>query len=147
MSRYTSNVTSTLVYSYPEQSPFELDAPPYNLTPPSSKALTAVDTPEFLEAVLKQAQNTGFNPLATMYGTNPLYIADRRLLGAQLPPMAYKKPPPLEEIELPEDAEFVQQLNKGGNTVIVVTRVQDQLRLLKIVRLLYPFMSASGPTV
>ena len=113
--------------------PFDMNPPPYNLTPPSQKALVTVDTPEFVEAVLKQAQTTGFNPLAPMYGTNPLYLADRRLLRVQLPPMAYKKPSALDKIELSDDVEFVQQLNKSGNTVIIVVRIQGQLRLLKIV--------------
>lgn len=127
--------SSSLVNCYPEQNPFEMDPPPYNLTPRSMKYFTDLDTPEFIAAALAIARKSGMNPLYMMYGTNPLFLADRRLLYAKLPPIPYEKPPPLEQITLPDDVEFFEEINKNGNNFVIPVRIGNDVRLLKIVRL------------
>ncbi|KIP04408.1 hypothetical protein PHLGIDRAFT_120719 [Phlebiopsis gigantea 11061_1 CR5-6] len=128
----SQNISSAIVTSYPEENLYEMDPPVFNLTPKSMEAFLALDTPEFLQGALQQTRKTGVNPLFLMHGTSPLYLADRRLAYARLPLSAYQKPPPLPEIELPDDVAFVEQLNKQGNTVLVVVRIGGELRLVKI---------------
>ena len=129
------NVSAAIMTTYPEQNLFGMDPPIYNLTPQSMEAFLELDIPEFLQGALQQTRTTGVNPLFLMYGTSPLYLANQRLQFARFPLLGYQKPPSLPNIELPNNVEFVEQLNKHGNTVLVVVRINNELRLLKIVRL------------
>lgn len=129
-------VGAYLVSSYPEQNPFEMDPPPYGLTPLSLEFLIASDTPELRAAALAIAEKTGINPFFTMYGYNPIHLWDARLLLKDLPLVDYRSPSPLQEITLPENVEFVEQVNKRGNTPLFTFRADGETRLLKIVRIL-----------
>lgn len=112
---YCSNRrTPYLVSSYHEQSPWEMDPPPYGLSPPSLQLVTAVDTPELLAAALAIAHKIGIN----IYGFKPIHLWDAHLLLKDYPLVDYRSPPPLREVTLPEDVEFIEQLYKRGHASV-----------------------------
>ncbi|KAI9061099.1 hypothetical protein FKP32DRAFT_1729673 [Trametes sanguinea] len=124
---------STLLPKYPEQNPFHLVPPPFNLTPgPDISAQS--DTEELREAALAIAKSTGFNPLAATYGTHPLLLRnDNHVKDSKLPFRAYCRPKPLNEITLPEDVVFLKQIwHVAKKTALFIVRVAGEIRLLKV---------------
>lgn len=133
----TLQMSSVIVLSYPEQNPFEMDPPPFNLTPETSKIWARereLDTPEFIAAARAQTSKSGCNPLWTWFGTNPLVIYDERIKKAVLPFKNYVVPSPLQEAALSSDFVYLERVNPKGNTPLYKVRIGDDIRLLKIVR-------------
>lgn len=120
---------------YPEKNPYDIRPPIYNLIP--YQDADHVDTPQLKQAALDVANRTGINVLRFMYGQYPLLMAELDELEAVQNPVPfhnYRPPPDLPRTSLPDDVEFVRQLNEGGNTPVFVVRIGDVLRLLKMVR-------------
>ncbi|GJE92046.1 hypothetical protein PsYK624_081990 [Phanerochaete sordida] len=118
---------------YPEKSPYAYEPPLFNLLPLRSP--TAVDTPQLRRAALDIAKRTGINVLDYMYGQYPFLMSDldlRTIRQNPVPFAEYQPPPPLTKLNLPDDVEFVSQVNEKGNTPIFVVKVGVALRLLKI---------------
>ena len=133
----TSNAYSPLdVYrSYPEQDPYSLNPPAFNLIPLPDPA-AVWDTPELRQAALNAANKQGRNPFHTMHHCYPFLLAEvdiDRVLDEPVPLTEYREPPPLAKIDLPENVQFVRQINEHGNTPTFVVRMGDTTRLLKVV--------------
>lgn len=124
------------VATYPEHSPWDYDPPLYNFVPePEDQG--QYDTLELRESALALAQRTDCNPLAGMYGCNPLHITNPLALGLRPWDSCAEQAPPLPQIALPEELQFVQQLNHGGNTAVFIVRVNNKDLVMKIVGLCY----------
>lgn len=121
--------------SYPEQSPYDKQPPIFNLAP--HRETGDHDTPELRKAALDIARRTGINVLRDMCGEFPLLLSqlDEQIVTEHPVPFTqYQPPPPLAKIDLPDDMEFIRQINVGGNTPIFVVKVEGSTRLLKMVR-------------
>lgn len=71
-----------------------------------------------------------------MNGFSPLLLADADVVrvAADCPELtAYHTVPPLPHIALPDHIQFVERINQGGNTPVVIARIGNSMRLLKIV--------------
>ncbi|KAI0644134.1 hypothetical protein C8Q79DRAFT_1073399 [Trametes meyenii] len=79
------NVSSVILRCYPENSPWDLDPPPFALVP-VEKGLCTPFPQEFKDAALLQAQRTGLNPFYFMCWSNPLLLDDPSL-AASAPPL------------------------------------------------------------
>jgi hypothetical protein len=117
--------------TYPEENPFHSIPPIYNLTPYTAAGDIAFDSPEFRAAALDIAQRSGVNLLRWQYGTNPFILFSDPC--QEFPLDKYTPPPPLQQAILPDDAVFLQQINKHGNAILVTVSVQNEIRLVKIV--------------
>ncbi|GJE94569.1 hypothetical protein PsYK624_107390 [Phanerochaete sordida] len=131
----TSNAHNPLdVYrTYPEKNPYEIEPPVFNLVP--CQAAEEVDTPQLKKACLNIAKRTGINVLQLTYGQYPFLLGeldDEEIETKPEPLSQYQPPPPLSRSILPDDAIFVSQLNKNGNTPIFVVKIGDDERVLKI---------------
>ena len=126
----TGGITSAfLVTWYPEQNPFLLNPPLYNLTP-GPDAPTRPDNKRF---ALASAQSTGINPLCMSYGPNPLFMAGH-LDTLRLPFAEYRRPPPIKEAQLSDDMVFLEQICRHTtDTALFTIRVGKDIRLLKVV--------------
>ncbi|EKM52953.1 uncharacterized protein PHACADRAFT_98583 [Phanerochaete carnosa HHB-10118-sp] len=119
------------VSHYPECSPFDMDPPLYNLVPAPLDSMLH-DTPELLANVLAVAERTNTNLFCTMYGTNPLNIADPNFYLTWYPWVDYSAPPPLPEVALSENFRVLEQLNPKGNSPLFLVELDDQKMLLKV---------------
>lgn len=130
-----------LLCLYPETNPFGMLPTLYNLTP----------DPDFLEkndvnrqelATTDATQQVPDSPLLDINGPNPLVLplVDKdfdslvKAVKGRGPMIAYQRPPPLAQTVLPEDVEFIGQLNPHGFTPIFIVRSGDNVLLLKLVR-------------
>lgn len=130
-------VASEIVLGYPESNPFEADCPPYNLVPWSLQRARRNDTPEFIAATLAMAHKSGINPLSMWYGYNPLEVHEESIQNLELPLVSYRaRPPPLARAILQEPLTFLTQISSRGASYIYEVRVGQDIRLLKVVRLL-----------
>ena len=76
----------------------------------------------------------GVNPLYMSYGTNPLLIADPRLVAQRLPFTEYRRPPPVKPAQLLDDIVFLEQICRHTSGIALFTvRVGGVIRLLKVV--------------
>lgn len=131
------STASEIVLGYPENNPFEADCPPYNLVPWSRQSERRDDTPEFIAAARAMAERNGVNPLWMWYGHNPLIVHEESVRDLDLPLVSYQgRPPPLTRAELQQPLEFLEQINPLGSSYIYKVRVGQDVRLLKVVRLL-----------
>lgn len=133
-----------LVESYPEGSPFELNPPLYNLIP-EDLMLEDLDTPQFKGAAWAIAYDRTVNPLFTMHGWSPLLLGNAdvaRLRKKQPELITYRKPPPLPHITLPDNIQFLERINMEkflqridveGDALLVLARIGNETRLMKIV--------------
>ena len=120
--------------SYPEENPFSLTPPVYNLVPRPDPEI--LDTPELKQAALKIANKTAVNVFRGMNGRYPFLFAEAdaaNVLAEPVPFTEYRVPPPLAMVSLSDDVEFVSQVNEQGNSPMFLIRVGDGMRLLKIV--------------
>ena len=95
------------------------------------------DTPELRAAALAIAQaRNGFNVLARMYGTNPLFIDDPASVQVDASVVAYQQPLPLNELELPSDVKCLRLSDESATfrTVLLESKNWSGPRLLKVVR-------------
>ncbi|GJE94146.1 hypothetical protein PsYK624_103140 [Phanerochaete sordida] len=111
---------------------FDSTPPLPNIIPFPLEWLAANDTPEFRAACRELTATSGLNPLFLQYGTNLLALTGPRPNWTDFPFKSYEIPPPLEETTLPEEAVFLDQLNKHGNTLLFTVRIGDEVHLLKI---------------
>lgn len=97
----------TIIRSYPESSPFELQFyPVFNLLP-SPETGEEYDTDAVRQAALSIAvTRSGHNIFAKMYGSNPLPVVDRALLEVDMPFLAFNKPVDARRIALSPSAQF-----------------------------------------
>ncbi|KAI0666372.1 hypothetical protein C8Q78DRAFT_1156925 [Trametes maxima] len=79
------NVSSVILRCYPENSPWDLEPPPFALVP-VEKDLCTPFLQEFKDAALLQAQRTGLNPFYFMCWSNPLLLDDSSL-ATSAPPL------------------------------------------------------------
>ena len=61
---------------------------------------------------------------------------DYKLYGDKLPQITYAAPPALERAVLGTPLEFLTVINPTGNTLAFKIRIGDDVRLLKVVRLM-----------
>lgn len=126
--------TCSLYDIYPEQNPFELHPPVYQLRPRAPKKW-ASDTQEFRDAARAIAERTAQNPLALCYGTNPLVVLDPESIDVECTQFPnYKPPPPLPQASLQGRMEFLERIHPSGHTPLFTVRVDGHVRLLKVVR-------------
>ncbi|EKM52966.1 uncharacterized protein PHACADRAFT_30086 [Phanerochaete carnosa HHB-10118-sp] len=119
--------TTPDISTYPERSPWDYDPPPYNLVP-EPEDWGQHDTPELRAAALVVAKHTDCNPFT---GTNPLHVVDVMAFNS-FPWDACVQPPPLPQVVLPADIEFVQQLNRSGNSAALVAQLGGKDMVMKI---------------
>ena len=123
---------STFVKSYPETNPFDFAPPLWNLSP-LPLDVARHDTQAIRDAACAAANSSGNNPFYGAYGSCPLALYDYELYGAELPPITYTPPPPLERAVLCAPLEFLAVINPKGNTLAFKVRVGDDVRFLKVV--------------
>ncbi|GJE94567.1 hypothetical protein PsYK624_107370 [Phanerochaete sordida] len=126
--------TLEIYHSYPEKNPFEITPPIFGLVP-FARDYDSLDTPKLHEAAREIMRRTGINVLFQMNGRYPFTTVQRdeeKMEANPGPFTGYSTPSPLLNTMLPDDAEFVQQLNPDGNVPIFVVRIGGELRLLKI---------------
>lgn len=129
---------------YPEGSPFELKPPLYNLIPEDLK-IEDLDTPQFKDAAWAITNDHTVNPLFSMHGWSPLLLGDadvERLREKHPELIHYREPPPLPQIMLPDDIEFLARVNMEEyfgrikmeeDALLVLARIGSETRLMKIV--------------
>lgn len=128
MTRYS---TIPDVHGYPENSPFDMDPPLYNLVPKPNDS-GRYDTAQLVAEAKAIAEKTDINPFLSMYGSNPLMLeGDIRVV--HMPMNAYREPPTLPEISLPHDFTFIEQINPNGNSPVFMVAFNGEICLLKIV--------------
>lgn len=132
MPSYTS-FASTLLMEYPEESPFDIDPPVYNLSPLTREEDCDFDLPEFIAGVNAQWRRTGLNPLYMWYGCNPLIVRDYDLFDEKLPLTSYEQPPPLPRAEFEGPIEFLERLDPRGSSYVFKVRIGGEVRFLKVV--------------
>lgn len=118
---------------YPEENPYELQPPVYNLIPFQDE--DEVDTPLFKHAALDIARRTGINVLALSYGQYPFLLGridETEVAKNPAPITQYQPPPQLPKAELPDNVVFVKQRNKTGNMPIFIVKIGNEERFLKI---------------
>lgn len=127
---------SKILRSYPEKNPFDADPVIAGLPPWTEtwELELREDLPELRAAALAQANKTGYNPLWSWFGTNPLIILDERLKSTDLPFKSYVIPPPLPQAQLFSPISFMEHMVSTGKTRTYKVRVGEDIRLLKLVR-------------
>ena len=133
----TFAVARTIAATYPEENPFMLKDRVLGLLPQPDFGQEH-DTPELRAAALAIAQaRNGFNVLARTYGTNPLFIDDLASMQVDASVVAYQRPPPLNELEIPSDVKCVRLLDESATfrTVLLESSDWSGPRLLKVVRI------------
>ncbi|KIP05265.1 hypothetical protein PHLGIDRAFT_162084 [Phlebiopsis gigantea 11061_1 CR5-6] len=123
----------TIVQCYPDTNPFDATPPIWNLSP-LPLAAEQYDTQAVREAARAAADSSGYNPFYGAYGTCPLALYDYGILTANLPPITYTAPPPLEHLVLSSPLEFLEAINPTGNTVVFKVRAGERICLLKVFR-------------
>lgn len=145
----TQSLAEVIVRTYPEESPFDMKAPPTNLTPDrNSEHDIEMDTPELVATALAQTVKTGKNPLYTWLGTNPLVVRNPAVLPS-LPPMQHESsipPPPIPRAELDGPIQFLEQINPEGTLFMYKVRIGEDIRFLKVVRRGHRFNQVSPLT-
>lgn len=122
-----------LLSTYPETSPFELEPPLPNLRPAEVED-EAYDTEEFKEAA---RENTvamgGINPFSGQFGANTFVIPYELQRELSQPFTNYARPPTLNEADIRTELQFLEQIYPGGCVHLFKVRVNDEVRLLKVV--------------
>lgn len=117
--------TSPDISHYLERSPFDMEPPLYNLVPEPLDTAEH-DTPELLALARSIAERTNSNLFCSMYGTNPLNIADPNLLVTWFPWHKYSAPQPLPELTLSEQLRVRGQLNAAENSPLFLVEHKGQ---------------------
>ncbi|EKM52936.1 uncharacterized protein PHACADRAFT_147234 [Phanerochaete carnosa HHB-10118-sp] len=108
-----------------------MEPPLYNLVPEPLDTAEH-DTPELLAHARSIAERTKSNLFCSMYGTNPLNIADPSLLITWFPWHKYSAPQPLPEVTMSEKLHVCEQLNATGNPLLFLVEHGGQKMLLKV---------------
>lgn len=76
------------------------------------------------------------NPLCTTWGQNPFALGDNHdsLMRTAFPHTAYREPPPLNQAQLLDKIAFLKEINPQGDTPVFKVRINENIRLLKVVR-------------